>query len=68
MKKQFTLSGLHCVSCSMLVEGALEDIGVEATCHYAKQVVDVSFDEKKVSEATIKKTIEELGYGCECGE
>jgi copper chaperone CopZ len=61
-KKQFTLSGMHCVSCSMLIEGELEDMGVEARANYAKQYVDTVFDEKKVTESAIKQAIEKLGY------
>jgi copper chaperone CopZ len=46
----------------MLIEGELGDIGVDATCDYAKGYVDVSFDEKAVSLRMIKMTIERLGY------
>ena len=38
------------------------DLGVEATCNYAKGYVDVSFDEKKIQEQTIRKIITRLGY------
>ena len=41
----------------MLIEGELMDIGVEATCNYAKGYVDVSFDEKKIQEQKIRRII-----------
>ncbi len=59
---QLKLSGMHCVSCSLLIEGELADIGVQAKANYAKQTVDVSFDEKKIILARIKEAIETLGY------
>jgi len=46
----------------MLIEGELMDIGVDATCDYAKGYVDVSFDEKKILEKKIVGVIERLGY------
>lgn len=53
---------MHCVSCSMLIEGELEDIGVQAKANYAKQLVEVMFDSKKVAEKAIVQVIERLGY------
>jgi len=61
-KKRLMIQGMHCASCSMLIEGELMDIGVEATCNYAKGYVDVSFDEKKVKEQKIRNKITKLGY------
>ncbi|KKR01025.1 MAG: hypothetical protein UT26_C0036G0004 [Microgenomates group bacterium GW2011_GWC1_39_12] len=60
--KTLKLSGMHCVSCSMLIEGELEDIGVQAKANYAKQLVEVAFDEKKIAEEAIVAVIEKLGY------
>lgn len=62
IKKRLNLSGLHCASCSVLIEGELMDIGVEATCNYAGGYVDVSFDEKRVLETHIIQMITKLGY------
>lgn len=61
-RKRLHVSGMHCVSCSLLIEGELSDIGVEATCNYAGGYVDVSWDEKKVKEKEIINTITKLGY------
>jgi copper chaperone CopZ len=46
----------------MLIEGELEDMGVAAKAQYAKQQVEVTYDEKKVTEEAIIKVIEKLGY------
>ncbi len=59
---QLKLSGMHCASCSLLIEGALEDMGVTAHASYAKQVVDVTFDEGKTTLAKITSAIRSLGY------
>lgn len=46
----------------MLIEGELEDMGVAAKANYAKQMVKVAFDEKKISIRTIISAVEKLGY------
>jgi copper chaperone CopZ len=46
----------------MLIEGELEDVGVTAKANYAKQTVEVTFDEKKTDLSTIQKTIGKIGY------
>jgi len=61
-RKQLQLSGLHCVSCSLLIEEELADIGVAAKANYAKQLVECTYDEKKITGATIQDVIEKLGY------
>jgi len=60
--KTFQLYGMHCVSCSMFIEGELEDMGVEAKANYAKQLVEVTFDPIKTKEETIIGAIQKLGY------
>lgn len=60
--KTFKISGMHCVSCSMLIEGELEDMGVEAKAIYAKQLVEVTFDPNKIKEEAIINVIQKLGY------
>lgn len=53
---------MHCVSCSMLIEGELEDMGVEVKANYSKQTVEVTFDPKKTNEEAIINVIQKLGY------
>jgi len=56
------LSGLHCVGCSLHIEGELEDLGAAARVNYVKQTVTITYDEKYVAIAAIRKRIEKLGY------
>ena len=65
--KKITLKvkGMHCKSCSMLIEDALEDLGVKSKVDSDKGIAIVEFDESKVSEKTIKKTIKGEGYKIE---
>lgn len=60
--KTFTIEGMHCTSCAMLIEGELEDIGVQAKVNYPKQSVKVTFDENKCSVEDIKAAIRKAGY------
>ncbi len=65
MKKAlFKISGMHCTSCAMLIDGDVEDIqGVKAaSTNFAKEETEVEFDEAKVSPDTIISTIKETGY------
>lgn len=62
--QRFQVKGMHCVGCAMTIDGALEDLaGVKsATTHYAKQVVEVEYDQEKISEAQIVAAVEKAGY------
>ncbi len=46
----------------MVIEGELEDLGAKASCSYAKQLVNVEYDENKLSEGAIKMVIAKAGY------
>ena len=67
MKKiNLKIKGMHCPSCEMLIEDALDNIGVndvEIDSKTGKAII--GFDEEKVSEELIKKTIEGEGYQVE---
>jgi copper chaperone len=65
--KKITLKvkGMHCKSCSMLIEDALEDLGVKSKVDSDKGTAIVEFDENKVSEEAIKKAIKAEGYKVE---
>lgn len=60
----FSIKGMHCSSCSMAIDGELEDLpGVKQThTSYAKAQTKVSFDPSLTSEKTMKETIQKLGY------
>lgn len=63
-KQHFQIQGMHCASCAMTIDGAVEDLpGVKsASAHYARQIVEVEYDENKVTEAHILAAIQEAGY------
>jgi len=63
-KKRFQIRGMHCGSCAMLIDGALEDLkGVKsASTSYARQITEVEYDENKVSEVEIISAVEAAGY------
>ena len=58
------LSGLHCSSCSMNIDGELEDtLGViSSTTSYAKQESVITYDPKLAKPAVFISAIEKLGY------
>jgi uncharacterized protein len=53
MKRKFNVSGMHCNSCTILIEENLKGKVNTVKANYAKGVVDVDFDEKKISEKEI---------------
>lgn len=63
-KKRFQIRGMHCVGCAMTIDGALEDVpGVKsATTNYARQVVDVVYDDSQVTEELMVGAVEDAGY------
>lgn len=63
----FTISGMHCVSCGMNIDGELEDArGVrEARTNYAKGETEVEFDDSEISISDIIKLIKSLEYEAE---
>jgi Cu+-exporting ATPase len=62
MKKTYKVEGMHCTSCALVIESDLEDAGVKASCNYAKQTLEVEYDEKKVRENTIYDVAKKAGY------
>ena len=64
IKKRFQIQGMHCVGCAMTIDGALEDLpGVRsASTNYARQIADVEYDDRQVSETQIVEAIREAGY------
>lgn len=61
-KKTYKIEGMHCTNCALLIESDLEDAGVKAKCHYAKQTLEVEFDEKKIGEKKITAVVSRAGY------
>ena len=63
-KTTFKVSGMHCVSCAMNIDGALEDLlGVtKAQTSYAKGETMVEYDDQQTNSDAIKKAIDTTGY------
>lgn len=61
-KKTYRVNGMDCASCAMVIEGELEDVGVNARCSYAKETLDVEFDANKFSEKQIEEVVAKSGY------
>lgn len=49
----------------MLIESDLEDVGVKASCNYARETLEVEFDEQKLSEEKIQEVVKTAGYTIE---
>lgn len=62
INKTYQVKNMHCASCALLIEGDLEDVGVKANCNYAKAMLEVEFDEDKISEDKVKKVVKTTGY------
>lgn len=60
----FRVEGMHCGSCSLLIDDALEDLpGVRSTQTALKQArTTVELDLSQNSPQDVVKVIEELGY------
>lgn len=58
------ITGMHCTSCAMDIDGTLEDTEgvVEANTNYAKQETEVKFDDEKMNREKINSVIASLGY------
>lgn len=63
-KAVFKLSGLHCSSCGLSIDNALEEVdGVAAsTTSYAKAESVIYFDPDKTDLKSLKKAIQKAGY------
>lgn len=64
VKKKLQINGMHCSSCAMNIDFALEDVsGIKfAKTSYAKQEAEVEFDEEKTSVKEIISHIKKVGY------
>lgn len=58
------ITGMHCTSCAMNIDGELEDTeGIKVSnTNYAKQETEVEYDEEKVKLDDIVRIIEKTGY------
>ncbi len=58
------IDGMHCVSCSLNIDGALEDTKgvISASTNYAKAETQIKFDPGQVSLGQLQKVIRAQGY------
>ena len=63
-KLEFKIDGMHCSSCAMNIDFALEDLdGVkESKTNFASSRLVVLFDPSKVNVDKIKKEVKKQGY------
>ncbi|OGM87134.1 hypothetical protein A2614_02315 [Candidatus Woesebacteria bacterium RIFOXYD1_FULL_40_21] len=59
MTKTYKVSGMDCASCATLIEMDLEDAGINASCSYSKETLEIESDHdiKKV-----KEIVKKAGY------
>jgi uncharacterized protein len=62
MKKTFNIRGMHCNSCSHLIESELKGKVNKISVSYKDEKAEIDFDEKNISEKQIKEIIKKLGY------
>lgn len=64
---KFKITGMHCSSCSMNIDGELEDMPgvIKADTSYAKAQAIVEFDADKISPEKILEIIKATGYEAE---
>lgn len=61
-KKIYQVKNMNCASCAMVIESDLEDAGFACKCSFAKQTLEVEFDEKKHTEEKIHEVVKKAGY------
>ncbi len=61
----FTITGMHCGACSARIENAVRKLdGIKrADVSLALSRLEVTFDEKKITEDAISSTVKSLGFG-----
>ncbi len=61
MKKTYTVTGMHCDSCALLIEEELADAGVKAVCNYKTNTLVVE-DNHSVSQDSLFALVKGIGY------
>lgn len=62
MKKTFNIKGMHCASCSKIIEMELEGKVILSNIDFKSGKATITFDEKTISAEDIKGRITKLGY------
>ncbi len=61
IKKIYNVKGMDCASCAAMIELDLEDAGIKAKCNFAKETLEVEFQDT-VKENEVKKIVKSSGY------
>jgi copper chaperone CopZ len=66
-RREYRVPDMHCPSCKMRLEGIEDDLPgiLKINASYQKQLIQVEFDESKVSEKQIIQAVKDLGYQIE---
>ena len=64
VKKQFSIEGMHCGACSAGIEMFLSNTEgvISAKVDYNSKKADVEYDDSKIKDTDIIKTVEEAGF------
>jgi copper chaperone CopZ len=64
MKTTLIIGGMHCGACETLLKDVLEETEGVASARVSREKSHavIEYDEKKVSETTLRKAIENEGY------
>jgi len=62
MKKVYKIKGMDCDSCAKMIELDLEDAGINASCNFAKETLEVNMADGKYPEKKVKEIIKKGGY------
>ena len=67
IEKSYTVTGMSCASCAAHVQKAVSKLSGVDTCevNIATEKLNTKFDEEKQSFETLKKAVENAGYGLE---
>ncbi len=65
MKKTLIIKGMHCISCSKIIDMELEGKVNSSNIDFKSGKAIIDFDEKKISEKEIREIITKAGYNVE---
>lgn len=63
MKNKFKVNGMHCVSCAMIIENEIEEMGEieDVECSYKKNLLKI-YSEGEITANQLNKMFEKFGY------
>ena len=63
-KQRLRIEGMHCASCAMTIDDALEELAgvAKSKTSLRKERTDIVFDDEDVDVAMLRRVVAELGY------